>query len=165
MPPSALYAAVIVIWRNGLVMVMPCPAAMPHQMKSRAKSCGRIWTELPLAKARPLRHRAALQPLAGLFRKAARRVNASVAQLVEHATENRSVGGSNPPRGTTSFPAPNMVHRPFANSRLCSYGASFAPAAAFHVRFATSGARYFSSRMTQHVASPPDLRRQGQNPL
>jgi hypothetical protein len=26
--------------------------------------------------------------------------NASVAQLVEHATENRSVGGSNPPRGT-----------------------------------------------------------------
>ena len=26
--------------------------------------------------------------------------NAQVAQLVEHATENRSVGGSNPPLGT-----------------------------------------------------------------
>jgi hypothetical protein len=28
---------------------------------------------------------------------------ARVAQLVEHATENRGVGGSNPPPGTTSF--------------------------------------------------------------
>ena len=28
---------------------------------------------------------------------------AQVAQLVEHATENRSVGGSIPPLGTTSF--------------------------------------------------------------
>lgn len=31
-------------------------------------------------------------------------VCAQVAQLVEHATENRSVGGSIPPLGTTSFP-------------------------------------------------------------
>ena len=29
--------------------------------------------------------------------------NAQVAQLVEHATENRGVGGSIPPLGTTSF--------------------------------------------------------------
>lgn len=29
---------------------------------------------------------------------------AQVAQLVEHATENRSVGGSIPPLGTISFP-------------------------------------------------------------
>ena len=29
--------------------------------------------------------------------------NAQVAQLVEHATENRSVGGSIPPLGTTHF--------------------------------------------------------------
>jgi hypothetical protein len=29
-----------------------------------------------------------------------RRQDARVAQLVEHATENRSVGGSNPPPGT-----------------------------------------------------------------
>jgi hypothetical protein len=28
---------------------------------------------------------------------------AQVAQLVEHATENRSVGGSIPPLGTTQF--------------------------------------------------------------
>ena len=30
-------------------------------------------------------------------------LNAQVAQLVEHATENRSVGGSIPPLGTTSI--------------------------------------------------------------
>src|SRR6186713_3207396 len=30
--------------------------------------------------------------------------HAQVAQLVEHATENRSVGGSIPPLGTISFP-------------------------------------------------------------
>ena len=29
--------------------------------------------------------------------------NAQVAQLVEHATENRGVGGSIPPLGTTSL--------------------------------------------------------------
>ncbi len=29
--------------------------------------------------------------------------NAQVAQLVEHATENRSVGGSIPPLGTINF--------------------------------------------------------------
>jgi hypothetical protein len=32
-----------------------------------------------------------------------RRGSARVAQLVEHATENRSVGGSIPPPGTISF--------------------------------------------------------------
>jgi hypothetical protein len=32
--------------------------------------------------------------------------------LVEHATENRSVGGSNPPSGTISFP---LVSHPKSN--------------------------------------------------
>lgn len=32
-----------------------------------------------------------------------KRCNARIAQLVEHTTENRGVGGSNPPSGTT-FP-------------------------------------------------------------
>ena len=33
---------------------------------------------------------------------------AQVAQLVEHATENRSVGGSIPPLGTMTFYPPNV---------------------------------------------------------
>lgn len=37
---------------------------------------------------------------------------AQVAQLVEHATENRSVGGSIPPLGTI----PPIVHRPVATT-------------------------------------------------
>jgi hypothetical protein len=37
--------------------------------------------------------------------------NAQVAQLVEHATENRSVGGSIPPLGTMT-PSAVFRHRP-----------------------------------------------------
>ena len=40
------------------------------------------------------------------------RHDARVAQLVEHATENRSVGGSKPPPGTTLF-SPSEFLLPF----------------------------------------------------
>ena len=42
--------------------------------------------------------------------RAPRRAGAQVAQLVEHATENRSVGGSIPPLGTTFFRAIQLIH-------------------------------------------------------
>ncbi len=50
------------------------------------------WTEQP---------RLAIHPLAGCSFE--RVPNAQIAQLVEHATENRSVGGSIPPLGTISL--------------------------------------------------------------
>jgi hypothetical protein len=50
----------------------------------------------------------------------ARSPDAQVAQLVEHATENRSVGGSIPPLGTIP---PNPLRSPERpnSSQLCSY--------------------------------------------
>ena len=41
----------------------------------------------------------------------AKSADAQVAQLVEHATENRSVGGSIPPLGTIpTLPDPSLCH-------------------------------------------------------
>jgi hypothetical protein len=55
-----------------------------------------------------------------------RRAGAQVAQLVEHATENRSVGGSIPPLGTIS---PSHLGRPELQREL---------AKSFSVKSATS---------------------------
>ena len=54
----------------------------------------------------PIGAQAQSSPLYTPLRRAAgpaARLDAQVAQLVEHATENRSVGGSIPPLGTIAF--------------------------------------------------------------
>jgi hypothetical protein len=53
-------------------------------------------------------------------------LNAQVAQLVEHATENRSVGGSIPPLGTRPFYSQVC---PWFGSRLCLSRSRYATAA------------------------------------
>ena len=69
----------------------------------RCKPHSALQGTTPLAKPPPLRHRrhSNARPPLGSGGRGIRRRDARVAQLVEHATENRSVGGSNPPPGTT----------------------------------------------------------------
>ena len=92
------------IWHGGLAMAMLCPVGLPVLRKLQAKSYVMNATEqlsgnspLPIAQGFAIGALSLARRL--IFN---RRVgDASVAQLVEHTTENRSVGGSIPPRGTT----------------------------------------------------------------
>jgi hypothetical protein len=77
-----------------------------------AKPAGR--SEVDRA-VRPHYNPPARWPLEGLPR------HAQVAQLVEHATENRSVGGSIPPLGTIGLSGPVLSPpRPFADQQELS---------------------------------------------
>ena len=75
----------------------------PHpRRRGRApRKTNPVWNEVPLASARlpPYKGPSPACP-ARLFR----RQKAQVAQLVEHATENRSVAGSIPALGTIALP-------------------------------------------------------------
>src|SRR5260370_280121 len=79
----------------------PCPPcfAFGSAWRSEAAPCGAEgeawWTGLP---GLTINRRS----------RALAKGNAQVAQLVEHATENRSVGGSIPPLGTMTFYSPNV---------------------------------------------------------
>ena len=76
-------------------MATPCPARplLPTNWTKNNNS------PLPSAPRRAI----GAPPTAQRFLREPVRSNAQVAQLVEHATENRSVGGSIPPLGTTSL--------------------------------------------------------------
>jgi hypothetical protein len=67
-------------------MAAPC-AATRRRPSGYCEHAGEAWTGLPGLTI----NRRSLAPAPG---------SAQVAQLVEHATENRSVGGSIPPLGT-----------------------------------------------------------------
>ena len=71
---------------------------------------GEAWWTGPPGLTINRRSRAALRPTG----------NAQVAQLVEHATENRSVGGSIPPLGTIRYSSANPPFEPpFAIGHEC----------------------------------------------
>src|SRR5437868_12032451 len=82
----------------------PCPRAAPGEAARRSRVDTPPSADYNAALARP--------------RLRARR-GAQVAQLVEHATENRSVGGSIPPLGTTLRLWPDW-YQPRACPRLAS---------------------------------------------
>ena len=70
--------------------------------------------------------------------------SAQVAQLVEHATENRSVGGSIPPLGTMTFPS------------VC-FCRQIAKSTAYRYRPGTEG-RYNASRNESSLEAPEQRR-------
>ena len=78
---------------SGSMTAMPCPVLRPLRKNSTRKH------NYPLPSSS--RHAIGAPPTARRFFSEPRRSTAQVAQLVEHATENRSVGGSIPPLGTT----------------------------------------------------------------
>lgn len=84
-----------------------CPAAMPSRA-SLSRNAIPTWRTEPLPPRAGCVKKIAAGgwTLAGGWANSAPRQErcAQVAQLVEHATENRSVGGSIPPLGTISFP-------------------------------------------------------------
>ena len=82
---------------------MPARAAQPlnNGKPQRPGAQSTVLSTLVPASARQLDHRSSITAAAlGVARVPG---GAQVAQLVEHATENRSVGGSIPPLGTSKI--------------------------------------------------------------
>ena len=74
------------------------PPGLVHSQALPREAEGEAWVDRPLSAHYKPPARWALAPLLE---------HAQVAQLVEHATENRSVGGSIPPLGTIFFRFPD----------------------------------------------------------